>query len=312
MPAASPFTSVCLRCGYDLAGALDLGDRCPLEVTCPECGVTLQSVAVTTITRYDLPWLFEHAPPWSLGAARFVRTLIHLLWPPHFWRSVTIERRVSVPRLLVTLALFLFIPWCLHAVGHFWCLRVIRLAPANPVLDDAVSALAWPLGPFWRLPLWGEPTLYLREWYPPMLCILGAALLPQLILCVLAESRRLARLRIAHLFRCNVYSLLPLAVALWGAAGREVHMVARFAIGFNPTKFPYNEYESYERVFRNAASTIAALSLIWLVLYWFSALKRGLRLERAATIFILMAIAAMLASMFLVVEFSHVSDLFFT
>jgi hypothetical protein len=98
----------CPRCGYDQSGAVRSWERasppaCPLEGTCPECGLGLEWRLVFR------PELAPEARTFEQAERRLVRAFIRTYWlalrPWALWQLVRLEQRVRVGRALLVGAL---------------------------------------------------------------------------------------------------------------------------------------------------------------------------------------------------------------
>lgn len=207
----------CPRCGYDQSGEVATWtDRCPLEGRCPECGTVFAWVDVLDPARGDLRWLAEHTASPLRQVARTGPTLARMALPWVFWAQVGVGKRASPRNLLVWLLV-------LAAVSHLlaWAPVTLRLmffwygVPAHEILaivgqygwnaigGPAVTGLLWPLAYFESATLrTGSPfTEYVGERMLIWMLPLGYGVVWFLILGCLPVTRRIAKVRIAHVAR---------------------------------------------------------------------------------------------------------------
>lgn len=82
-------------------------DRCPLEGTCTECGLTFEWRYVLMIARYEPRWSVEFAPGWRRVPRAALSTLLRSCRPWHFWKKMHMSSRVRWRRMLAYLSLLL-------------------------------------------------------------------------------------------------------------------------------------------------------------------------------------------------------------
>ncbi|CAN5698939.1 hypothetical protein BH11PLA1_BH11PLA1_03670 [soil metagenome] len=100
--------------------------------------------------------------------------------------------------------------------------------------------------------------------------------MPMPILLLLTQTLRAARARPAHVFRACAYALLPVSLLLWTqgatyfleAVGQFLQLDRRRRVAWTDNLYDF---------FLNYREAVAALGVAWLLLYWFSFLKFGLR-----------------------------------
>lgn len=281
---------LCPRCGYDQSGACATWQaQCPLEGTCPECGLRFEWADVFNFNRRPLPWLYEHKPRWSPGLLRAWRSWGRTILPTRFWSAVSLTHRTSSAVWLWPVVLFasmIFIggtgraiagcyskyPWFPYVMtGRFTGLPP---RPDNPGFLARVLDVVWV---YWFYPLWfnnyGGWTReqYLKQlldiWAVPA-ATLGAALACALTLICLRSSRRIATVSSGHIVRAAVYRLAPLVIFyfVW------------------ITFFVLQDYRWGPPLGGLEGTVFGALlvgSLAWGWLWWWTAITRGWQMPRA-------------------------------
>ncbi|MBL0922751.1 MAG: hypothetical protein IBJ10_11580 [Phycisphaerales bacterium] len=106
LPKANPASSateacraVCPRCAYDLEGARAAWtDACPVSGVCSECGYAFPWADLLRADRQRVRWLYEHAPRWW-RIDQALATLLVALVPSIFWRKTPLHARLRPARL---------------------------------------------------------------------------------------------------------------------------------------------------------------------------------------------------------------------
>ncbi len=97
---AYPPTTLCPRCDYDLAGAVESWkSECPLDGRCPECGLEYRWAELLNPALTVPAWSFEHAHARHIRA--WFATARRTLRPASFWRALRMEHPLAVPRIIV-------------------------------------------------------------------------------------------------------------------------------------------------------------------------------------------------------------------
>ncbi|MEZ6318587.1 MAG: hypothetical protein R3B49_07525 [Phycisphaerales bacterium] len=211
---ARPPTLRCARCGYDLGGLADAWrDRCPLEGTCSECGLTFAWRDVLNAKYRLVRGFFEHGR--GLSPWRFVRTLASAFWPWRLWTRVGIESRMVPARCTLFLLLVLMLSYALFAAGSAG-LAAWYWAPwwgSVSRVDVAVRALARPdrfLGEFGIV--WpGGATIDV------LIGAVTVVLIVPMSYSLLPTTMRRAKVRRAHRVRIATYALAGsfFCLAVW-------------------------------------------------------------------------------------------------
>jgi hypothetical protein len=311
-PAVPQFASLqappaCPRCNYDLSGQIAAwSDSCPLQGTCPECGLEFAWRDILNPVYAILPRLFEHA-----GFERpraFRTTLLRTLRPHLFWRWLQLHHHVQPKRLALFLALalattytatiLLFFSWTSF---HFAFNNQVRLPTFQSKLQAMLNLLLsrellWPFGTDWA---WASgPTRAYLVFRPLELLALLIPLLMPLAFVALPETLRRARVRRRHLLRVAAYSLVLLPFLVYApelirGLGKEfAFYTANWTLSWRISRL-FDHYAQHAR--------LAAVSL-FVLFWWRAAAKHYLRLPHATpvalatyTITLLAAAIALLA-----------------
>jgi len=151
---------VCPRCGYDLHGPIDSWrEACPLEGTCPECGLRYRWGELLSFELNHPHWNIES--PFSRKPLRLIltayRTLFMSVRPWRFWRELRMTHRPRWTRLVCYPLVILPILYVAFAliVGFSAAAELRRLNPtwAKPAAEPALLAVQSGLLPFSSRPL---------------------------------------------------------------------------------------------------------------------------------------------------------------
>lgn len=206
----------CPRCDYHLDGAVAaFTDQCPLQGTCPECGMEFDWANLLRADRQLVPWLFEHARSVVRG---FLGTLWKSLFPVRFWNAVQMWHVPRVRRLwwyamvcsggLIVALSVVFFAICV--------LAGISAAKAGPTAGSATWEMALYhqlLYPFVIERWWGGGWMARGlsvNWsllLMPLACLWGTNLSWPLMMLVLSDSRREAKVKRVHVMRAWAYSM---------------------------------------------------------------------------------------------------------
>lgn len=308
MPTHGPITPTCPRCGYDQSGEVTAWtDRCPVEGRCPECGTGFAWADLFDPSRQDIRWLVEHAPTRRGRIRRTVPTLWRLGLPWVFWRGVGVHARTD-PRaaagwLLLLWAAVHLITWIPFSVlfammgnGQWLTVgearRFFRDATGSDLVDAGLTGLCWPVVSVMNTRLfWGD---YYggREFISYLRLPLGMGLTWAMVLSVLPTTRRLARLRRAHVLRALLFHCGMIVLAYYA-----LRML-----------FPFGE------VYANIPLGLAAVGIflllcVWSLAWWVIALWVGWGV-RSWSLTILGTIAAVLGGVVLMTVEDSVSYFF--
>jgi hypothetical protein len=296
---------LCPRCGYDQTGTVDTWtDQCPLESLCPECGYTFLWSDVFYPDRQRLPGFFEHEKGlWPSFVAAW-RTMAWIILPFVFWNRVRMHHEVRVRRVLL---------WPIVLFGSMWLLIAMVRAAAfyidgtqtslsfRDTLIDLSNAVVFPVfymdSTIWVLPPNGFPyqkfgfsaSFLLTQWSPIFLGIVGQAVAVPLLLLILPETRRRAKVRKVHVLRAAVYGqgwiffhlLFLLVMAAFGVINADWDM----ALGMSGPVINI----LYEHAL---AYSLAMAS--WVAVWWWFTLAVGFRMQHPTRHWLVLMIAALL------------------
>ncbi|MBS0197665.1 MAG: hypothetical protein JSR77_13000 [Planctomycetes bacterium] len=301
--------------------------------TCSECGLELEWGDVVRPQRWQVPGFVEHATGlWGTFAAAW-RTWWWTFSPRSFWRRVNITAQVRPRRWLVWLAivmlgtrLFAAAVYCAAATidyrgnGGFGKVRDVWGAVAETTARALLRGVARAdvyystrkPGVFrlpWHVDLSAYPVPVVLRWTPLLF------VLPPVVLLLLPVTRRMAKIRAAHVGRTFVYSLAPLGVILVLDVLNAVRVFTRVKIGVDPFEkwllTPRCD-PSWPSVITEHAGAVVTTALplltAWLTVWWWQALHSwGLtkRKDLIATLVVIwclgIAIAVGTGALFLIV-----------
>ncbi len=233
---------MCPRCGYDVQGDADRWNAepaehaelvehaaCPLEGTCPECGFRFSWAAVMRPGLVSPVWFVETNTAFGRKRWSGVRTLVRACTPWRFWREVTVETPSNRLRRLLWLGLATISVAIAGAVamslvnivyGSLLALSRSQYAPAFSVADLG----GWGLYPFRTMPRALASVVTGSSWYR---CVWVGAIAYPVMMLVLSQSRKQAKVRPEHVLRAAIYALAIFAAML--ACGFVLELA--FAIG---------------------------------------------------------------------------------
>jgi hypothetical protein len=299
-----PTCPCCPRCGYDQSGQVGAWvEACPLAGTCTECGLGLEWELVMNPGRAKLPGFIEHVSRLSLVAAW--RTWWLALRPPVFWRRIILEMEPRIGRMLTWL-LLLLVP----------LLVVCAAIPLGTMLLGAY--FGYPGAPTKALLMSASVGLLSLEYnsangfdlvlspvHPAFVGPLAAtAVIPATFLC-LPQTRRVSKVRAAHVTRAAVYSLawvVPiLLVYLAIAVSHFASEVLTLNLGVGPTSALLKLNDVIPEFAYRWWLPLLCLTQGWLLLWWYLALQRGFRIEHGARVWLALAIPGCLAAVCLII-----------
>ena len=295
----------CPRCGYDQSGAVATWtDRCPVAGTCPECGTDFHWADLFDPSRQDIRWLVEHAATRSRIWARTPATLWHVARPSVFWRQVGVHSRIRLGRLLMWCTGVLASMHLLTTVGlwynqYQWMVTVRARARTRvggwlpgktEELQAVLDAVAEPLltlfaGPGWTNAAggWGLGAVSATGFRVPawLAASLGFTLTWTLVLGVIPTTRRLARIRPAHIARAAILAVFAAAMTV------ELVRVEMFLVGTHAGRAV---------ILLSGWMVIGAIGfmLAWTCRWWWSAAVTGWGLRPARFVAVLGFVAALL------------------
>jgi hypothetical protein len=250
--------------------------------TCPECGHGFGWADLYDPSRQDVRWYVGHARGVRSFLWRSLRTCIAIAVPWKFWRQMGVDRRVHVrllilfvayaavlAHLLVTTVVFVTAVgmnntagiWKGDLIGGFnQIVGAFVGLPDQDAREFAFQSLLWPVlinkpGTLWM----GDQSLdeLVLSIYP-----LGVGVMWLILMLVLPTTRRLARLRFAHVGRA--FLLHASAAALVCGICRGLTYCKDFFYGI-PLE---------------AAAVFCTFGFfVWSVIWWMSALWIGWRIR---------------------------------
>ncbi len=287
--------AVCPRCRYDLSGTTrQWTDRCPLEGQCNECGLEFDWRQVYILTEH--PWLFEYH--WrQRPATRLVRTIWRSLRPWSFWRDV----KMSDPIYLKPAA----VVWLLCLViGLFAGLAAI-VSSRHAMFSGWGGGNRASTWAYWE-PLIVEaaqdaPTIVWMRVSGALFTLVGMPI----VFALLPATLRRGRVRPAHLLRIWMYSLsfLTVLAIIWLAMEAVCDWLGlqRVQDIIDPWRWYRSTWSRPGEPFLHAfvpGAVVAAVSTVWMVCFWYWAVKRYLKLPHAAGICLLLGVIVFCIAIF--------------
>jgi hypothetical protein len=272
----------CPRCGYDQSGLIATWtESCPLAALCTECGYSFDPADAIHPTRKRLPWLYEHAKHWWSVRAWW-RTVLMLLWPPLFWKRVRPEHEVRVGRLVMmtllpvvaVLTSLVVLNLAEHlTAGRTYYYRQTTLAPWGTSITDGFQEFASGfMRPAFREWLWTFSNTDISLFF------IGVFWLPP-SLAFLAVSSEWAKTKLTrkHLARVLLYAIPPLLVPMWVMTiwqqGIQWYQIV-YMLQPPQGRLGWPEPWRIDGIDLSSPA-IFALTLVWLPLYWFCAIRYG-------------------------------------
>ncbi|MFA6043784.1 MAG: hypothetical protein WC718_02265 [Phycisphaerales bacterium] len=297
----------CPRCGYDLTGEITRWvEACPLAGRCPECGTEFEWENIFHSERFELPWLVEHGPGGLDLVRRWSATFVRVLRPRQFWSQVRTTHTVSVWRAVTWLLLPCVV---LHLISSALVVAASCVARRTPpTWDDAAGALLYPATAYdWTYN--GVEFYFVSPRPVYVVMLMAGSLVWGLIFAALPWTRKLAKLRTAHIARVWIYSmwwvvslfafraarnLWQLAInGYWRASSRPVGATPAAVLTFQPR--PLALFDCWPLL-------VGSLLALWLLWWWWCAFHIGWQLHRATLLWSLLLVAALLAAIVSVVD----------
>lgn len=315
----TPFPA-CPRCAYDQSGATAAwNDACPLQGTCPECGLVffwgdLLNPRLDSVLQY-----FEHAPTRRFRALRCTVSAVHR--PTRYWSAYLLHYPLRISRLIAFAALGTLYSWFRIGIvaGLLWFLAdgLSELAStgaffggrsawnaSGSIIPTTIARVIPGFCPgcrvdvFWFTPgVFSNLRLTIASYWVPW-SALTAAILPTFFI-LLPATRRLCRIRMAHILRVFAGSLvtIPTLLAVWPAMESLANLFFACHIALHGNAWPpppslAYQVGSYISHWRD--EMLVFLTLLWLSWFWCQATSRYLRLPFP---FIITALALIFAGM---------------
>ncbi|MBM92187.1 MAG: hypothetical protein CMJ35_11345 [Phycisphaerae bacterium] len=297
---------ICPKCGYDQSGIIDSWvDSCPINGSCAECGLGFAWRDVFDPVRNDLHWYAEHTQSlWGI-IARTPGTLMRLVLPWYYWRSVGVEARISLRALamwLIVLAiglhLLMSIPYGIgawHDQSRYYgsLSNLYQNAGIKGLIQPLIEGIGWPfvgarvdfIGSSLRLYFPITNARIARSAFTPLFPLFGMTLVWALIMLVLPTTRRRAKIRAAHVYRAALISVFTLVLVF------EMH---RLTLGLDLwTATPPMISNTWARRF---GGVVIPLLGLWVLLFWGSAVIVGWRVRPCGLLIVLGSIASLIGS----------------
>ena len=299
----------CPRCGYDQYGEIaQWTDRCPLESTCTECGLRIRWTDVLSPRRRGPRWCVEYAAGVRSFLGRGVCTLLLAYWPWRFWSSLKMTHEIrwrGIAGLWVILLVLGYVLFCLGQVVIAWShwsastpWGGFRVQSLN--LWDYLRVFLLPFtdwAPSWRLPGggWGaggagimnSPRDFIGwhwNWIPYVVVTLVAfQVCCAATFLTLPVSRRVAKVRWAHIYRVALYGLL-LATTPFALMMVSTSLMA----------YPGRTMNAFLIVIALVPTGLAWLLPVWFVFWWSAATGRYLKMRHPWGVGIAVVVVAIL------------------
>ena len=285
MVSANPIIPICPKCGYDQRGEIATWESvCPLDGRCPECGLGFAWGEVFDPLLNDVYWYGEHAKSIRGMVWRMPMTLLKLVFPIRFWRTVDVKKSVNPWRLvfwailcIVLVHLLVSVPNGFRAwdeqnwsgkstlTGHY------RAHGGYGIAEIIVDGIAYPFFDAYPFSAGRVPGLrfaigWSDYWYnglwKPLGFQIGFIVLWLVVLIAIPQTRKLIQLRGVHVFRAAVLSVLVMALC------------------FELTRLNFAIYRiSGLRYYRFSwfTSMLVPVAVLWQMLFWGSAVVVGWR-----------------------------------
>lgn len=307
-----PKQLVCPRCRYDVSGDAarwnrDDSDGCPLEGTCPECGMRFAWRSVYRPELASPRWFLEGPKGWR-GRASFLRTMLRTLLPWRFWGPVSLETPHSWVRRSVWGVLALAAPPCLAFAG----LNLYHALTAGSWLlsfkGGSISPPSWQaiqLVNSWQSFATGYAQVHGS--LPWVIVTAVGLLMYPLILMLLPWTRQKAKLHTSHVVRASVYAAAPLVlmgvlsflclslgyVLPLFAGGQAARLAANqeYLLHVDPARLVTRL--NYANRWPHPHGYWIAM-VLWFPLWWGCALARGFRVKEWPIVLLAMMVPAII------------------
>lgn len=207
----------CPRCGYDLTPMVPApGPARDAVGKCSECGLGFTWNGLFDALRQLLPRFVEHSKGFRATAIAIFWTLAWLILPHRFWRRITIERKVRLPRavlwLVVLIPLTRLSETLVIFLANAWASWLPHIADVSMI--PTMAELWYDLSEVFTA---RANSGYYDQGEPPLAIIATLlSLFAALMFLILPQTRRQAKVRTALVIRCWVYShALLAALYMW-------------------------------------------------------------------------------------------------
>jgi hypothetical protein len=291
----------CPRCAYDLSAearrwnddAIDEreGLACPLEGTCPECGLRFAWAKLYRPELVEVRWFVEMTeanPRLRKPRFRYVQTWAAALVPWQFWRKISLESPHNVRRRVSWVLGVLFVPALL---------MLVAITLARGVLDPAAS---W-IGRVTRCALRYDGS-------PWVLSAVGGFLVYPLVFICLPWTRARSKVTLLHIARATAYSIAPLAALVVVSCSIVLYdtlMMTRWMRSF-PWLDPFVSLQWQRQPWLTFGQWLWPLSIAWFALWWGCALRLGFRMSDWRAVLLALAVPAVMTQVLLGFMRAHV------
>lgn len=302
----------CPRCDYDLSGEVSRwnhaeSEGCPLTGTCTECGLNIDWKFVLVPHLAGQPWFVESARKRVIYA--LLQTAVRALRPWKFWSDVLLEFRIAPGRLAIFLLLLLAAPLVLRSL----------LGIVDGLLRNAITPTS---GMSYVLYLKQSSAVFIGNMFSSRIGVpLWLLAMPALVFgmplmfLLLPWTRALSKVRVAHVMRIAVYSTAWMTVFVWLSLGLKLiqigHDVFHVVMTGSVLKPRWN-FDSPWYIDLDPLATRTPLGwsyrlpglqplgttvlIIYVLLFWWFALSRGMRMRDHRAAFLACAIPTLIAA----------------
>ncbi len=241
-----------------------------------------------------------------------------------FWQYVCLETPVSRPRMArwgATMAAAMLVMLAVptfagaYTLNLFATRRYIPIGPANPTSPGFLNITPAPMG--WSTPDFShfdplevattiQDTLrqtwlgngYVGRHGPDgLIWLIGATLMPPVVLLALPHTRKRAKVRLAHVVRAWAYSASWLVLfcccgvmLLWLAVGLDIKDLLDAQLADPETR--YADWFVALGIMRGGRSgTVSNFLGVWLMVFWWFAITRGWRIRGADAVATIVSVA---------------------
>lgn len=289
MPKAA-IHPICPKCGYDQSGEVATWEtQCPVQGTCPECGLKFTWTEIYHPLMHDLLWYSEHARSIRACVWRTPGTLRRLVVPLLFWRSLNVKKRVSLPMLCVWCILVCIGAHMLVAVAvglEQWqesnwtaqpLAQYLNQNGVSGALAIYLNGLVQPLYEVtpnvrgysrfidlgFRKEWWSTESL-MDAIFRPIGFQIGFILLWMIVLLAIPHTRKLTKLRGVHIARAVILSVTAMVLTFeLYRLNEALHGLGGYRMGI--TSLLYN--------------SIVPAMIVWQMIFWGSAIAIGWRIR---------------------------------
>lgn len=308
-----PRKPICPKCGYDQSGEIATWEmQCPLQGTCPECGLDFAWANLLDPSRVDVPWYIEHARSrWSI-IKRTLPTLWFLIIPNRFWKRVTLMGQIRIARIVVFLLILLAITHAISSVGmgasiyedaRAENLRLTRYAKARPAQAAYFNQLktAFDEHAYWIDLAVVSVTHPYRGWLDDeyadtaemfMIAASSSVALWVLILGVVPTTRRMAKMRFLHVVRAMMLSTVGLIMLL--ALGRLSDATEQLSQLWIYSPRVNDLFDQVSWIMPVVLVAFGAAYLVWIQWLWIAAIRVGWQIRPSWLLILLGMIASIL------------------